>query len=116
MFAFELIEPWRHQFGYWHTCQTTVEWSDKSGFLDGCTGRFLAFLTRFLPSPPVLLAWVFIPFVLASIIDCCGHFFLVAGLIWWGGAYESLLRRYIDRLGWLFSILALVLYLIVTVK
>ncbi len=59
----------------------------------------------------------FIPFVLASIIGRGGRFFLVAGLIWWGGEWmNNLLRRYIDRLGWLFVILALVLYLVVTVK
>ncbi len=60
---------------------------------------------------------VFIPFVLASIIGRGGRFFLVAGLIWWGGErMNNLLRRYIDLLGWLFVILALVLYLVVTVK
>ena len=29
---------------------------------------------------------------------------------------NSLLRRYVDRLGWLFVILALVLYLVITFK
>jgi membrane protein DedA with SNARE-associated domain len=42
-----------------------------------------------------------LPFALASIIGRGLRFFLVAGLMKWGGArMEALLHRYVDRLGW----------------
>ena len=43
-----------------------------------------------------------LPFVLASILGRGGRFFLVAGLMAWGGPrMEEKLRTYIDRIGWL---------------
>jgi membrane protein DedA with SNARE-associated domain len=43
----------------------------------------------------------FLPFVLASIIGRGGRFFLVAGLMKWGGsAMEEKLHQSIDRIGW----------------
>ena len=40
-------------------------------------------------------------FVLASLIGRGGRFFLVAGLMAWGGPrMEAVLRKYVDRLGW----------------
>jgi membrane protein YqaA with SNARE-associated domain len=115
MFAFELIEPWLHQFGYWEAFQTTVEWFAEWGF-------WVVILAGFSPIPYKVftiaagtVGMVFIPFILASIIGRGGRFFLVAALIWWGGErMDQLLRNYIDRLGWLFIILAVVLYFVVT--
>ncbi len=41
------------------------------------------------------------PFTIASFIGRGGRFFLVAGLMKWGGArMEEALHRYVDRLGW----------------
>lgn len=115
MFAFDLVEPWLHQFGYWETFQTTVEWFAEWGF-------WIVILAGFSPIPYKVftiaagtVGMVFIPFVLASIIGRGGRFFLVAGLIWWGGErMDRMLRSYIDRLGWLFVILAVIVYFVVT--
>jgi membrane protein DedA with SNARE-associated domain len=42
-----------------------------------------------------------LPFALASLIGRGARFFLVAGLMRWGGArMEAQLHRHIDRLGW----------------
>jgi len=42
-----------------------------------------------------------IPFVLASFAGRGGRFYLVAGLMKWGGEkMERLLERYVDQLGW----------------
>lgn len=115
MFAFDFIEPLLHQFGYWQTFQTTVEWFAEWGF-------WVVILAGFSPIPYKVftiaagtVGMVFIPFVLASIIGRGGRFYLVAALIWWGGErMDRVLRRYLDRLGWLIVILALVIYLAVT--
>jgi len=43
----------------------------------------------------------FLPFVLASVIGRGARFFLVAGLMAWGGpAMEERLHRYMDWIGW----------------
>ena len=117
MFAFELIQPWLHQFGYWDRFQTTVDWFSKWGF-------WVVMLAGFSPIPYKVftiaagtVGMVFVPFVLASIVGRGGRFFLVAALIWWGGErMDNLLRSYIDRLGWLFVIIAVVLYFVITAK
>ena len=42
-----------------------------------------------------------LPFTLASLVGRGGRFFLVAGLMAWGGPkMEAMLRRYVDRIGW----------------
>jgi len=45
---------------------------------------------------------VFLPFVVASILGRGARFFLVAGLIGWGGErLDRLIRQYMNTLGWL---------------
>ena len=47
------------------------------------------------------LSMALLPFTIASLIGRGARFFLVAGLMAWGGArMEAALRRYVDRLGW----------------
>jgi membrane protein YqaA with SNARE-associated domain len=42
-----------------------------------------------------------LPFTLASIIGRGARFYLVAGLMKWGGErMEAALHRYVDRIGW----------------
>ena len=42
-----------------------------------------------------------LPFTMASLVGRGARFFLVAGLMAWGGArMEALLHRYVDRIGW----------------
>lgn len=114
MFAFELIEPLLHEFGYWERFQLAVEWFRDWGF-------WVVFLAGFSPIPYKVftisagtVGMMFLPFLLASLIGRGARFFLVAGLVRWGGArMDRLLRSYIDRLGWIFVALAIVLYLII---
>ena len=48
-------------------------------------------------------------FVIASLVGRGGRFFLVAGLIIWGGeGMERRLREHVDTLGWLVVILAVI--------
>lgn len=51
------------------------------------------------------------PFVIASLIGRASQFFLVAGVLWWGGPkIEPLLRKWMEILGWLMIALAAVAY------
>jgi membrane protein DedA with SNARE-associated domain len=49
-----------------------------------------------------VLSMAFLPFVLASVVGRGARFYLVAGLMRWGGeAMEAKLHRWVDWLGWL---------------
>ena len=79
-------------------------------------GVWIVFIAGFSPLPykvftisAGLMAMALVPFLLASAIGRSARFFLVAGLIYWGGEkLEHSLRRYIDILGW-FTVVAIVL-------
>ncbi|HKK05153.1 MAG: DedA family protein [Gammaproteobacteria bacterium] len=112
-FAFELVEPLLHQWGYWESYQRAAQWFDRWGF-------WAVFLAGFSPIPYKVFtigagvaAMSVLPFLVASFVGRGGRFFLVAGLMAWGGErMENLLRRYIDRIGWLLVIVAVGVYLI----
>ena len=100
-FAFDAIEPWLRTSQYWDSYQAAVTWFERWGF-------WAVFIAGFSPIPYKVftiaagaLSMALLPFTLASLIGRGGRFFLVAGLMKWGGArMEALLYRYVDRLGW----------------
>ncbi len=101
-FAFDAIEPWLRESHYWPTYQRAITWFDEWGF-------WAIFIAGFSPIPYKVftiaagaLSMAVLPFTLASFIGRRGaRFFLVAGLMAWGGArMEAVLHRYVDRLGW----------------
>lgn len=101
MFAMDVIQPWLQASRYWPAYQTAVEWFGQWGF-------WAIFIAGFSPIPYKVftiaagaLSMALLPFTVASLIGRGLRFFLVAGLMAWGGArMEALLHRYIDRLGW----------------
>ncbi len=113
MFAFDMVEPLLHDFGYWERFQKAVVWFGEWGF-------WVVFLAGFSPIPYKVftisagtVGMALFPFILASIIGRGARFFLVAGLVRWGGEkMDQLLRDYVDRIGWLFVALAVILYLV----
>jgi len=114
LFAFDYIEPLLHRAGYWERYLTTRAWFDTWGF-------WAVFLAGFSPIPYKLftisagvISMALLPFVAASAIGRGARFFLVAGVMAWGGArMESTLREYIDRIGWLVVVLAVLVFFLV---
>lgn len=114
VYAFEVVEPWLHQVGYWPAYQRVNEWFATWGF-------WAVFLAGFSPIPYKLftisagvIGMAFFPFVLASAIGRAGRFFLVAGLMRWGGEkMEQSLRLYIDRISWALVAVLFVLYFLI---
>jgi membrane protein YqaA with SNARE-associated domain len=110
LYAFDLVQPWLHSWGYWEGYLNTKEWFVEWGF-------WAIFLAGFSPIPYKIftitagvIGMAFLPFVVASVIGRGARFFLVAALMAWGGEpMEKLLHRYVDRLGWLLVIVFLVL-------
>ncbi|MCU0843227.1 MAG: DedA family protein [Thiobacillaceae bacterium] len=100
-YAFEAIAPWLQTTKYWASYQTAVQWFNDYGF-------WAVFIAGFSPIPYKVftiaagaLSMALLPFTLASIIGRGARFYLVAGLMKWGGArMEAALHRYVDRLGW----------------
>lgn len=111
VFAFEMVEPWLHEWGYWGYYETARMWFDQWGF-------WAIFIAGFSPIPYKVftiaagtVSMALAPFVLASAIGRGARFFLVAALMRWGGArMESVLRRYVDTIGWVMVLAALVVF------
>ena len=100
-YAFDMIEPWLRTTKYWASYEVAVDWFGRWGF-------WAVFIAGFSPIPYKVftiaagaLSMALLPFTLASLIGRGARFFLVAGLMAWGGArMEAVLHRYVDRLGW----------------
>jgi membrane protein YqaA with SNARE-associated domain len=100
-FAFDAVEPWLRELGYWDAYRHSVEWFEKWGF-------FAVLIAGFSPIPYKVFTIAagalnfFLPlFVVASFIGRGSRFFLVAALLIWGGApMERRLKQHIDKLGW----------------
>jgi membrane protein YqaA with SNARE-associated domain len=108
---FEAVEPWIMQSGYADHFLRATDWFDRFGF-------WAIFLAGFSPIPYKIftiaagsLSMLLIPFVLASIIGRGARFFLVAQLAArLGPAFEPVIRRYSDILGWSLVVIAIVIY------
>lgn len=102
LFAFDLIQPYLNDWNYWESFQRVKGWFDEWGF-------WAIFLAGFSPIPYKIftitagvISMALLPFLLASAIGRGARFFLVAGLMAWGGeSMERVLHRYVDLLGWL---------------
>jgi membrane protein YqaA with SNARE-associated domain len=109
LFFLDLIEPVLHSGGWWDQYVEVKQWFAEWGF-------WAIFIAGFSPIPYKLftisagaLAMAFLPFLLASLVGRGARFFLVAALMAWGGErMDGLLREYIDRIGWLVVLAAIV--------
>ena len=112
MYAFDLLQPWIERVGYQHKFEMVKLWFDEWGF-------WAVFIAGFSPIPykvftisAGLASMAFLPFVIASLIGRGARFFLVASLMRWGGEpMERALHEYIDRIGWLIIIVAVMVYI-----
>jgi membrane protein YqaA with SNARE-associated domain len=102
MLAIDAVLPLLVEAGYGARYEQVIDWF-------ATWGVWVVFIAGFSPIPYKLFtiaagasAMPLLPFALASLVGRGARFFLVAGLMRWGGApMERALRTYIDRLGWL---------------
>lgn len=107
------IEPIIQSMGYGERFEKAVNWFDEWGV-------WVVFIAGFSPIPYKVftvsagfLQMAFLPFLIASAIGRGMRFFLVAGLIYWGGEqFEKKLRQWVDVLGWALVALIIVAYLL----
>lgn len=109
-FAFDLIQPWIAGGKYWEAYQLAVSWFHEWGFWAVLIAGFSPIPYKAFTISAGVLGMPMLPFVVASIVGRGGRFFLVAGLIKWGGPrMEGMLKDYIDRIGWI-TVLLLMLF------
>jgi membrane protein YqaA with SNARE-associated domain len=110
-FSFDMIQPWLEGSHYWSKYQLAEQWFRDWGF-------WAIFIAGFSPIPYKVftiaagaLSMLFLPFVLASFFGRGARFFLVAGLLAWGGdRLESKLRQYMDVIGWSVVVLLVIAF------
>ncbi|MGB7816027.1 MAG: YqaA family protein [Methylotenera sp.] len=113
--VFDFIEPYLKASSYWGHFQTAELWFKEWGF-------WAIFVAGFSPIPYKVftiaagaLSMAIVPFTIASLIGRGSRFFIVAGLMKWGGArMEANLHKYVDRIGW--ATVALVVVAIIVFK
>lgn len=96
---FETVKDWFHRYGVW-----------------------VVFVAGFSPIPyklftvtSGLMAMALVPFILASAVGRGARFFLVAGLIHWGGEpFAAFIEKRINVIGW--SVVVVVIILLAALK
>ncbi|CAG9295981.1 YqaA family protein [Celerinatantimonas diazotrophica] len=112
-YFYDVLTPAIDAVGYQSEMQMVQGWFNQWGV-------WIVFIAGFSPIPykvftisAGLLQMLFWPFIVASLIGRGMRFFLVAGLMKWGGKrMEEKLRQYIDWLGWIIVIGALIAILV----
>jgi membrane protein YqaA with SNARE-associated domain len=116
MGGFELLEPWLRESHYWGAYETSRTWFDRYGI-------WVIFVAGFSPIPYKVftiaagVAVLNLPlFILTSFVARGARFFLVAGLLVWGGdKLEATLQQHVERIGWavVVVVIAIVAWLVV---
>lgn len=110
-FALDLVQPLIGEGGRWAAAYARASaWFREWGF-------WAVFIAGFSPIPYKVftlsagaMAMPWLPFLVASAVGRGARFFLVAGLLAWGGERMALaIRGYVDRLGWLLLVLGVMM-------
>jgi membrane protein YqaA with SNARE-associated domain len=101
-FALEWVAPLIEEGGRWAVPYARASaWFGEWGFWAVLIAGFSPIPYKVFTISAGALAMTFLPFVLASAVGRGARFFLVAGLLAWGGAeMESRIRRYVEWIGW----------------
>lgn len=116
-FALDWVAPLIEAGGRWSAAYNKA----SAWFIDW--GFWAVLIAGFSPIPYKVftisagaLSMAFVPFVIASALGRGGRFFLVAGLLAWGGpAMEARIRVYVERIGWTLVGLAVIAYIAIKV-
>jgi membrane protein YqaA with SNARE-associated domain len=108
-----VVMPFIEFMSYQEKMHTAQAWFSEWGIM-------VIFIASFTPIPfkvftitAGVMSMIFLPFIITALIGRGLRFFLVAGLMVLGGEkMEAKLSRYIDILGWVTIMAAVILYLI----
>lgn len=112
-FAFEMIAPYIQSMGYMDKYELAQAWFEQYGFWAILLAGFTPIPYKVFTIASGVAGMLLLPFVLGSLIGRGARFFLVAGLMYWGGErLEQSLHRFVDVLGWATVVLAVAGYFI----
>ncbi len=114
-FALDWVAPLIEEGGRWASAYNKAsDWFQEWGFWAVLIAGFSPIPYKVFTISAGALSMAFVPFLLASAVGRGARFFLVAGLLAWGGAcMEARLRSYVEGLGWLLVALGVIAYLAV---
>lgn len=111
MWFIDAIIPWLQEFGYYEAYERARNWFTEWGFWAVLIAGFSPIPYKVFTIAAGAMMMPVVPFFLASCVGRASRFFLVAGLLYWGGErFEQGLRRYVDILGWLFVVAIVIGY------
>ena len=111
VFFFDWIEPWLRQSHYWDMYLQARRWFGEWGFWAILVAGFSPIPYKVFTIAAGTLGMNLPLFILGSACGRGGRFFLVAGLMAWGGErMETRLRAWVEWLGWLLVMLVLAGY------
>jgi len=112
-FALDWVAPLIEAGGRWASAYANASsWFHEWGFWTVLIAGFSPIPYKVFTISAGALSMSFVPFVLASAVGRGARFFLVAGLLSWGGtAMEDRIRLYVERIGWLLVALGVIAYL-----
>lgn len=109
--AIDWVSPWLERLGYIDEFERARDWFVTWGFWAILAAGFSPIPYKIFTIAAGGMSMALVPFTLASVAGRGARFFLVAGLIYWGGeTFERNLKRYVDIIGW-----ALVLLIVAAV-
>lgn len=101
VFFWAAIKPWFVKLGYYDQYLIAQQYFIAWGFLAMVVAGFTPVPYKIFTITAGAMSMAFLPFVVASIIGRSARFYLVAGLMRWGGEkMEQKLRQYVDWVGW----------------
>jgi membrane protein YqaA with SNARE-associated domain len=115
--AFTWIEPWLMESHYAGTFTSAVEAFETWGFWYILLAGFTPIPYKVFTISAGVVGMPWLAFIGGSVVGRGGRFFLVAGLIRMGGEkLASRMRKYIDLIGWVTIVLAVVVFAIIKVS
>ena len=112
-FAIDALIPMLERLGYSEEYLEVRRWFETYGFWTVLLAGFSPIPYKLFTIAAGALGMNLPLFIGASVVGRGGRFFLVSGLIVWGGeSMERLIRRHIDTLGWLFVLALVIAYLL----
>jgi len=113
IWALEALLPLIERWGYAESYLRAREWFEEWGFWAVLAAGFSPIPYKIFTITAGAMAMPLAPFALASLVGRGARFYLVAGLLYWGGPrVEEMLRKYVELLGWLFVALLVGAYLL----
>lgn len=111
MFLFKVVYPYFVMMGHESTFIQVKHWFSQWGF-------WVVFLAGFTPIPYKIFTisagavhMPILPFMIASLVGRGARFYLVCGILYFGGErFHDAIRRYIDIMGWSVLALCVLLY------